>query len=70
MLFLAAVLFVMLVVVLLTIVMKRQAFCSCDDGGLLLGVATRFAVVAALSRVLLVPAIMKCHSEPFSLCDD
>ncbi|KAF5803650.1 hypothetical protein HanRHA438_Chr06g0282941 [Helianthus annuus] len=57
MLFLAAVSAVMLVVVL-------------GDGGLLLGVATRFAVVAALSCVLLVPAIMKCHSEPFSLCDD
>ncbi|MFS7930626.1 hypothetical protein Hanom_Chr04g00346441 [Helianthus anomalus] len=41
-----------------------------DDGGLLLGVATLVAAVAALSRVLLAMVMMKCHSEPFSLCDD
>ncbi|KAJ0929712.1 hypothetical protein HanPSC8_Chr04g0140811 [Helianthus annuus] len=40
---------------------------SGDDGGLLFGVATMFAAVAALSRVLLVPAMMKGHSEPFTL---
>ncbi|MFS8031624.1 hypothetical protein Hanom_Chr17g01548041 [Helianthus anomalus] len=43
---------------------------SGDDGGLPLGVATMFAAVAALSHVLLVPAMMKCHSEPFTLCDN
>ncbi|KAJ0890516.1 hypothetical protein HanRHA438_Chr09g0424631 [Helianthus annuus] len=40
------------------------------DGGLPLGVATMLAAVAALSHVLLVPAMMKCHSEPFTLCDN
>ncbi|MFS7970547.1 hypothetical protein Hanom_Chr09g00822251 [Helianthus anomalus] len=40
---------------------------SDDNGGLLLGVATMFAAVAALSRLLLVPAMMKYHSDPFTL---
>ncbi|MFS7908258.1 hypothetical protein Hanom_Chr01g00081041 [Helianthus anomalus] len=43
---------------------------SGDDGCLPLGVATMFVAVAALSRVLLVPTMMKCDSEPFTLCDD
>ncbi|KAJ0431265.1 hypothetical protein HanIR_Chr17g0846501 [Helianthus annuus] len=43
---------------------------SGDDGGLPLGVATMLAAVAALSHVLLVPAMMKCHSELFTLCDN
>ncbi|MFS8032776.1 hypothetical protein Hanom_Chr17g01561651 [Helianthus anomalus] len=36
-----------------------------DDGGLLPGMTALFAAAAALSSILLVPAMMKCHFETF-----
>ncbi|MFS8034001.1 hypothetical protein Hanom_Chr17g01576091 [Helianthus anomalus] len=41
---------------------------SGDDVSLLLRVVTPVAAVAALSRILLLPAMMMYHSKPISLC--
>ncbi|KAJ0588792.1 hypothetical protein HanIR_Chr04g0178821 [Helianthus annuus] len=43
---------------------------SGDVVSLLLGVVTPVAAVAALSRILLLPAMMMYHSKPISLCDN
>ncbi|MFS7944706.1 hypothetical protein Hanom_Chr06g00515381 [Helianthus anomalus] len=43
---------------------------SDDDVSLLLGMVTPVAAVAALSRILLLPAMMMYHSESISLCDN